>query len=113
MKVTVNGTTHDVAMDSMPFDEACEIEDVTGQTITEWAAALSKGSAKACRALALVLAKRADPSVRWSDIGQMDFGKFIQELRESSTEDGDSGDAVPQADPTPAAAEPAAEDTSV
>lgn len=80
MQLTVDGVTHHVDVESMPFDEACEIEDVTGLTIGEWSKALTAGSAKAIRALALVLVKRVKPETRLADIGRLDFADFLRQM---------------------------------
>lgn len=112
MKLTVDGVDHDVDLEKMPFDEACSIEDVTGQTIHEWSQAIEKGSAKAMRALALVLMQRIKPETRWADIGQLDFMDFLRQLRspDPATEEG----VVhrPSVDPSVAASELPGADTS-
>lgn len=88
MKVRIHGVEHDLDPGKLTFDEGVAIEDVTGETFSEWTASLGRGSMKSLRAYALVLLQRSDSQARLADVGRMPMSdlEFVVDPAEKPVE---------------------------
>lgn len=76
LKLVIDGRTVEIDPSDLTLGEAQEIEERVGVPFGEVGDLLSRGSMKATAALALVVARRNDPTIREDDIAAVSISSI-------------------------------------
>lgn len=98
----INGTEYELDPNKLSVGDACSVEDFYGAPFGKWAKDVSEGSIKALKAFVTVLARKADPTLRSTDIDKLDLSALMG-LGQKGAEEGDSGEERGPLNPTMAA----------
>jgi hypothetical protein len=76
VKFVVNGVKYEFAQKKMTFAEAKAIQKVTKKTFGQVADAAEQGDFEAMQAFVWVAMKKDDPTLKFSDLDDLELGEF-------------------------------------